>query len=73
MTATFTVAAERQTRQKRHWTDRIGLSVLSLSATSCVAMLAIALAYAGRTSVRSEEHTSELQSQLTISYAVFCL
>src|SRR6187402_3692906 len=23
--------------------------------------------------VRSEEHTSELQSQLTISYAVFCL
>ena len=22
---------------------------------------------------RSEEHTSELQSQLTISYAVFCL
>jgi cell division protein FtsW (lipid II flippase) len=51
MTATFTVAAERQTRQKRHWTDRIGLSVLSLSATSCVAMLAIALAYAGRTSV----------------------
>src|SRR6187402_2167132 len=25
------------------------------------------------TSSRSEEHTSELQSQLTISYAVFCL
>ena len=23
--------------------------------------------------IRSEEHTSELQSQLTISYAVFCL
>src|SRR6187402_3002969 len=27
----------------------------------------------GRCSARSEEHTSELQSQLTISYAVFCL
>ena len=25
------------------------------------------------TRLRSEEHTSELQSQLTISYAVFCL
>src|SRR5213593_5287487 len=26
-----------------------------------------------RPGARSEEHTSELQSQLTISYAVFCL
>src|SRR3546814_1062753 len=26
-----------------------------------------------RTSVRSEEHTSELQSLMRISYAVFCL
>ena len=51
MTATYTVAAERQARRKRHWTDRIGLSVLSLAATSCVAMLAITLAYAGRISV----------------------
>ena len=51
MTVTYTVAAERRARQKRHWTDRIGLSVLSIAATSCVAMLAIALAYAGRTNV----------------------
>ena len=27
----------------------------------------------GELDVRSEEHTSELQSQSTISYAVFCL
>src|SRR3546814_7287261 len=27
----------------------------------------------GRISVRSEEHTSELQSLMRISYAVFCL
>ena len=27
----------------------------------------------GSGELRSEEHTSELQSQLTISYAVFCL
>src|SRR3546814_3278820 len=37
-----------------------------------------ALAYAGKTqrrivSARSEEHTSELQSLMRISYAVFCL
>jgi cell division protein FtsW (lipid II flippase) len=51
MTATYTVAVERQARPKPHWTDRIGLSVLSIAATSFVAMLAIALAYAGRTNV----------------------
>src|SRR3546814_5660852 len=28
---------------------------------------------AGRSSLRSEEHTSELQSLMRISYAVFCL
>ena len=27
----------------------------------------------GCTALRSEEHTSELQSRTTISYAVFCL
>src|SRR3546814_7648954 len=30
-------------------------------------------ARAGRVQVRSEEHTSELQSPMRISYAVFCL
>src|SRR3546814_8078115 len=30
-------------------------------------------AFEGRTSRRSEEHTSELQSLMRISYAVFCL
>src|SRR3546814_2262300 len=39
---------------------------------------ALLLAYAGlklgdRISLRSEEHTSELQSLMRISYAVFCL
>src|SRR3546814_8103659 len=29
--------------------------------------------FAGRVDVRSEEHTSELQSLMRISYAVFCL
>src|SRR3546814_4948410 len=31
------------------------------------------LARAGKVAVRSEEHTSELQSLMRISYAVFCL
>ena len=51
MTVTYTVAADRHARVKRHWADRIGFSVLSIAATSCVAMMAIALAYAGRTNV----------------------
>jgi cell division protein FtsW (lipid II flippase) len=55
MTATYKLAVERQARRRPHWTDRIGLSVLSTAATSGVAMLAIALAYAGRTNVL--EHT----------------
>src|SRR3546814_8769604 len=29
--------------------------------------------FAGRIALRSEEHTSELQSLMRISYAVFCL
>src|SRR3546814_4025734 len=39
------------------------------NATSCTAVVACARAQA----VRSEEHTSELQSLMRISYAVFCL
>src|SRR3546814_9699944 len=35
--------------------------------------LVAALALHGRAEVRSEEHTSELQSLMRISYAVFCL
>src|SRR3546814_5789411 len=31
------------------------------------------IAYGRRSGVRSEEHTSELQSLMRISYAVFCL
>ena len=48
MAVTYTVAVERNERRAHHWTDRIGLSALTVAATSCVAMLAIGLAYAGR-------------------------
>src|SRR3546814_2149513 len=39
----------------------------------CPAVLDFRREGAGRTSTRSEEHTSELQSLMRISYAVFCL
>src|SRR5437762_8869474 len=51
MTVTYTAAVERDARRTQHWTDRIDLAALSMAATSCVAMLAIALAYAGRMNV----------------------
>src|SRR3546814_6707467 len=35
--------------------------------------LMVAFAAGGSTDARSEEHTSELQSLMRISYAVFCL
>ena len=56
MSVTYTAAAERDARRLHHWSDRIDRSMLSMAATSCVAVLAIALAYAGRLSVfeRSE-------------------
>ena len=48
MTLTYTAAVERNARRAHHWTDRIDVSALTVAATSCVAVLAIALAYAGR-------------------------
>ncbi len=51
MTTTYLAAADRGTRRTRHWTDRIDVAALLVPATSCVAVLAIALAYAGRTNV----------------------
>jgi cell division protein FtsW (lipid II flippase) len=51
MAVTYTAAVERNARRAHHWTDRIDLSALTMAATSCVAMLAIALAYTGRMNV----------------------
>ena len=51
MTATYMAAADRGTRRTRRWADRIDLPALLVVATSCVAVLAIALAYLGRTNV----------------------
>ena len=40
---------------------------------ACGKYFGIAIDFHGRVHKRSEEHTSELQSRTTISYAVFCL
>src|SRR4051812_31977909 len=51
MNATYTAAVDRDARPTGRRTGLIDLSVVSIVATSLVAMLAIALAYAGRMSV----------------------
>src|SRR3546814_4755671 len=52
-----------------------GLPVtLLLASLAVVGAFPLAILFAfGRRSTRSEEHTSELQSLMRISYAVFCL
>src|SRR3954466_1224003 len=51
MNATYTAAVDRDAQQTGRRTGLIDLSVVSIVATSLVAMLAIALAYAGRMSL----------------------
>ena len=68
MTATYTAAAERDARRSQHWTDRCDLSALSMAATSCVAILAIALAYAGRMSVfERSEHAAAAVAPINLN------
>src|SRR3546814_4866206 len=51
--------------------DRAGALVLPV--LRCAGAAALRLHKDGRRAVRSEEHTSELQSLMRISYDVFCL
>src|SRR3546814_2588664 len=51
--------------------ERIGVGVQGLGLCELATQAAIGYARARRQ--RSEEHTSELQSLMRISYAVFCL
>src|SRR3546814_2123027 len=54
-----------------YYVDAVPTDVIALGALAGVAKLDPALTYESRD--RSEEHTSELQSLMRISYAVFCL
>jgi cell division protein FtsW (lipid II flippase) len=51
MAVTYTTAVERDTRRVQQRTSPFGLAALSLAATSCVAIAALALAYGGRMSL----------------------
>src|SRR3546814_10028196 len=48
-------------------------STLPQTSPACLRILRTRLLAAARFGARSEEHTSELQSLMRISYAVFCL
>src|SRR3546814_5104628 len=58
-------------RSERGLIGRIGENLRFHHDRIALAIDAVGLAVAG--AVRSEEHTSELQSLMRISYAVFCL
>src|SRR3546814_8073153 len=59
-------------QDKRNWCFRRNRMILrNLSAAASA--LALAACAVGPDYKRSEEHTSELQSLMRISYAVFCL
>src|SRR3546814_7437149 len=66
----FAPASKRLNQRRDTIPNEIGTGVLSF------ALLSAAFAHAAQAPVaqlRSEEHTSELQSLMRISYAVFCL
>src|SRR3546814_10704223 len=53
------------------WLVAVGIAPILIAVLPCVAMCALGLCMSR--AGRSEEHTSELQSLMRISYAVFCL
>src|SRR3546814_6504421 len=54
-------------------TAAVAAHAVALQLASLTFMVPMGLAQAATVRVRSEEHTSELQSLMRISYAVFCL
>src|SRR3546814_3859010 len=62
----FTMALAREVARK-------GVTVNSVSPGYCETALVMAMSQEIRDRIRSEEHTSELQSLMRNSYAVFCL
>src|SRR3546814_1372473 len=74
--------ADHRDRAHHHLEDALGLLVLAeqllrhhqlIIGLAAVALLEHRAEHASAGGQRSEEHTSELQSLLRISYAVFCL
>src|SRR3546814_4072464 len=63
--------------RRQDWLPLIGLGLLGITMMQLLWTNALSLTTASKgailVAVRSEEHTSELQSLMRISYAVFCL
>src|SRR3546814_10378710 len=57
----------------RHQGEHAGMRRIGDEALGAVDDVMTALAFGAGPDARSEEHTSELQSLMRISYAVFCL
>src|SRR3546814_2585696 len=55
------------------WLRTKGLAAAAKKSSRTAAEGLVGVAVAGTKGARSEEHTSELQSLMRISYAVFCL
>src|SRR3546814_962715 len=67
-------AQERMSMLQNQWEAKLGRFIQSAMAEGDLYAPSILLATkAAIGSIRSEEHTSELQSLMRISYAVFCL
>src|SRR3546814_5085643 len=64
------LGAERSLRTRRDPVTMMASCAGAASVTSAASTLSVST---GAGSARSEEHTSELQSLMRISYAVFCL
>src|SRR3546814_7157787 len=67
-TTLFRSGHDRAAYLQRFWVDRTGVSKIP----SAVVKRPVCQSE-NQTATRSEEHTSELQSLMRISYAVFCL
>src|SRR3546814_6186608 len=56
-----------------YWRIVVALTILAAVGTALIPLVNALFAPKAPRPVRSEEHTSELQSLMRISYAVFCL
>src|SRR3546814_8954751 len=75
--AAWSIASFQPTTAPQSWPTRCaGSRTSSASSKAMMSSASVSRRYAptpSGTSLRSEEHTSELQSLIRISYAVFCL
>src|SRR3546814_5838081 len=72
-TMTLSRIAQRFQRMKRPGVDRTGRIAPGAESAKAARAVVIQDGFAQDRASRSEEHTSELQSLMRISYAVFCL